>query len=152
MAEAAAATATKTVQEQLTNPNSLLPATGGTATLTGFAGLIVTLIILWLRRRLSRDAAQITQDRAEGITIKTLMEVNKSLVEENERVKKEAREAWGYRTKDAQRIAHLEATNDFLKKELDRLQPAVQTAVNALHELSDSGFTPLVDKPTKPKR
>lgn len=149
-----AAAATQTVQEQLVNPATPFPITGGTAGIAGFGSLIAALFILWLRRRLSRDASQIVQDRAEGITVKTLIEVNKSLAEENERVKNEAREAWSYRTEDARRIASLEATNAYLQKELNRLQPAITAAVTALNEISESGAMPLIDlkHPPKPKR
>lgn len=126
-----------------------LPITGETAGALAGSSLVMALVVMWLRRRLSRDAAQITQDRAEGITVKTLMEVNRALVEENERLKKDAREAWGHRTNDARTIAHLEATNKYLQQELDRLTPAVQIAANALNELHDSGVMPL--QPNKPK-
>lgn len=144
---------TKSVQEQLVNPTSAMPITGGTATITGIGSILATIFILWLRRRLSRDSSQIVQDRADGITVKTLLEVNKSLATENERVKTEAREAWSYRTADARTIARLESDNTHLTQELERLRLLVQPVVTAARELEDSGMMPLVEhKPSKPKR
>lgn len=148
-----AAAITKSVQEQLVNPTSAMPITGGTATITGIGSILATIFILWLRRKLSRDSSQIVQDRAEGITVKTLMEVNKSLAVENERVKAEAREAWGYRTADARTIARLESDNQHLNQELERLRLLVQPVMSAARDIEDSGIVPLVEhKPSKPKR
>lgn len=138
-----------TKQEALAIPSPALPITGETAGALAGSSLIMALVIMWLRRRLSRDGSQIMQDRAEGVTVKTLLAVNEALIAENERLKKDARDAWATRTNDAAEIAMLRERNQHLQTELDRLRPAVSaavsTAVHALNELSDSGVVPLID-------
>jgi hypothetical protein len=74
--------------------------------------------VLWLRRRTSRDNTEIAKDRAETNLVSVLRE-------ERDRAMNEAREAWARRTGDAEKIAHLEAENGFLKRDVQALSNQV---------------------------
>lgn len=134
--------AQQTTQQQLVNPIPALPITGETATGVGAGTLIVGLAIMWLRRRISRDGLETAKDRAEGGMVDALMKVNKSLIEENERLMKSANEAWSVRNADAARIATLESELGYLRREFERMRPVVVSSSKAL---TDSGLMPLTD-------
>ena len=145
------------------------PVNGENAAYIGFGSLIVALGIGWLRRRLSRDGNQIMQDRADGVTTKMLLEVNKALTVENERLTAEAREAWAKTNGDASVIGRLEAENGYLKERLGAAQDtinlirrgvqevgqkvdSVQTNLNETNRVIDSGMAPLETLTIQPPR
>lgn len=150
MSKAGAATAiTVAVSEPPTTP--VLPINGDTAGYLGAGTLISSLLIIWLRRRLSRDGLEVAKDRAEGGMLKASMAMNESLARDNERLmtvnqklQDIANVAWSTRTDDAKRIAQLETTVIYMQRELDRLNPEVASHTRAL---VDSGVMPLIEHP-----
>lgn len=112
-------------QQEVPIPHPAAPLTGETAAQVGAGALLLVLAIGWLRRRLSRDSSQIEQDRAEGLTAKMLLEVNKALAAENERLSADAREAWSRTNGDAGLIGHLRAENEYLKTQLGAAQATI---------------------------
>lgn len=94
--------------------------------LSGAFGLVATL--MWLRRRVSRDNAEIVKDRAEG----TLLQI---ALQERDKAMEDARKAWAQRTTDAEKIAGLRAENEYLKGEVSRLRDSFARVDNHLAQV-----------------
>lgn len=71
-----------------------------------------------LRRRYSHDSAAITQDKAQGNLITTL-------IAERDAAMRSAREAWDQRTADAKAIARFEALMEAGERETKRLRDEI---------------------------
>jgi hypothetical protein len=81
--------------------------------LAGLGGAVAAY--LGLRRRYSQDTAAITQDKAQGTLIATL-------IAERDAAMRSAREAWDQRTADAKAIARFEALMEAGERETNRLR------------------------------
>lgn len=89
----------------------------------------VIAAILWLRRRTSRDSTEIAKDRAEESLIG-------KLANERDKAMEAAAEAWSRRTEDAKEIAGLRATNEYLKRDIERLTLDVERLSRQLDQVS----------------
>lgn len=62
---------TTAITEQIPHPS--FPMDGGTAGILGTGVMSLVLGLLWLRRKTSRDGAEIIKDRAEGQLVESLL-------------------------------------------------------------------------------
>jgi hypothetical protein len=84
--------------------------------LAGVGGAAATFFAL--RRRFSQDTAFITQDKAQGNLITTL-------IAERDSAMRSAKEAWDQRTQDAKAIARFEALMEAGERETKRLRDEI---------------------------
>jgi hypothetical protein len=110
--------------------------------------LSVIAVVLWLRRRVSRDGLEMTKDHSE----KTLIE---KLREERDKALSHAEEAWGRRTDDAAAIAkltsevgHLSANNFALTQHVVRLEEKVTQLSRLIAQFAPSEVGQLFGKDT----
>lgn len=99
-------------------------------------------IFVSFRRRLSRDNTEVAKDRAETNLVQTLRE-------ERDKAMADAREAWDRRTKDAQAIAKLTTENEYLKRDMQRLEGEVQELKESI-EILRNAYTRLAGAPPAP--
>lgn len=100
---------TATVQQPTVPPAP--PVTGETAGWLGGSVMTLVGLILYLRRKTSRDGVELIKDRTEGALLKTALE-------ERDNAMRMANEAWAKANADAGRIGQLTAENEYLKREL----------------------------------
>jgi hypothetical protein len=87
-------------------PNGIWTAVGGALGTVGS--------VMFLRRKNSRDNAEMARDRSEENHLTALRL-------ERDEAMRDAREAWTTRTADAQKIAHLTAENEALRRDIARM-------------------------------
>ncbi len=90
--------------------------------------------VLYFRRQLSKDSTEIAADKGAANLIDDLQKERDDALEEARRARDDASVVREKRIDDAQRIARLEATNEYLIRENDRLLGDVRRFVRGLPE------------------
>lgn len=114
-----------------------LPQTGESA--LGVVGMLAAAVaaILHFRRRVSRDNMEITKDRAEGKLIEDMNRHAEGLIRERDEARKNERLAWTEANTKAVEVARLTSDNQYLTREVTRLQAVVNELQIKLTEVQN---------------